>query len=464
MATTTTTTTTKFTNEFRSLMEEFIADLAKTFPDYAFALPCMPISDEEMQKLFEYCLVTYPANFFNILNKNEEIFDDSATEFNTYFLPGCEFRAFYNCAEVTKSTRESIWKYLQLVLFRIVGCLENTQSFGDCLSTLQQLDFEDLKTKMTEVMQNLTKVSHVVDASTDNANGDKNDDDDDDDDDEDDDDDDTDDESDTYSTPFSRKNAEDIHDRMKTLLDGKIGTLAKELAEDVTKSLQEDNLFEDAWNEVSGRDSGSASASSSSSGSASAAGSGDLDPTKILKSLFSNTDKLGSIIQTAGEKLQSKLQSGEIKQEDLFQEATSILGSMKDIPGMGNMKTFMKQFGKMMGGDEMGEAMQSAMAHLGGGGAGGGLGAGMAVNTNAMAQRSAMGLMREKMRARLETKRRAEAEQVVRLAALNAMNMTAGPENGKEEVTPIEAMLLAEETAAAAGAANQKRKPKGGKK
>lgn len=446
--------------DFQEVMNEFITDLRSAFPEYAFSLPCLPLSEEAMQQLFEYCMMTYPPRFFDILNKNADIFEPSAKE-DTMFLPGCEFKALYHCDGVTEETREKLWKYLQLLLFRIVGSMEDVTSFGECMDVLKKADSGELRQKLGEVMCSLSTffseaggaastaadamaqvfssssssssaAESAVDTTTEgNDSGDE--------------DEDADSDDDENPKPFSKAAAEDVYNRLQGLMSSKIGSLAKELAEDVSQMFYSDIVDNGVAATSTAAAAAASGANPATEGEESQKGQkppmAGMDAASVLKSLFSDPDRMGNLVKNVGSKLESKLRDGELDQEELLREATSVLGQMGSLPGMSGMKGFMKQFGKMMGGAEMGEAMASMMTHLGGGG---GLGADVAATTTPSA--GPVGQMKARMRERLEAKRRAQAEKVI-----GSLPTASGPPSAAE-LTPIEQMLLAEETAAAAKA------------
>jgi hypothetical protein len=75
-------------------------------------------SDESLLFIFNYCRSFYPAKFFDILYQNNTIFENEDSE----FLPGISFKALW-VENISDKTRETIWKYLQLVLFTIVSSI-----------------------------------------------------------------------------------------------------------------------------------------------------------------------------------------------------------------------------------------------------------------------------------------------------------------------------------------------------
>jgi DNA polymerase/3'-5' exonuclease PolX len=58
-----------------------------------------------------------------------------------------------------------------------------------------------------------------------------------------------------------------------------------------------------------------------------------------------NPTKLMGLVKTIGDKLDSKLKSGELKESEMIQEATDIMNSMKNMPGMGNIQSMLNKMG-----------------------------------------------------------------------------------------------------------------------
>ena len=79
-----------------------------------------------IEAVFDYCCSVYPERFFDILYQNGEIFADD--DVNTKFLPGLDFGVLW-MENISDKTRESIWKYLQLILFSIITNVDNKKYF-----------------------------------------------------------------------------------------------------------------------------------------------------------------------------------------------------------------------------------------------------------------------------------------------------------------------------------------------
>ena len=80
--------------EMRQIMKDFLSDLFTTFPEYRdnadqLLIGVLETENSPIEPLFEHVKEVYPPRFFDILYKNDEIFEDA--EKNTEFLPGIQF-------------------------------------------------------------------------------------------------------------------------------------------------------------------------------------------------------------------------------------------------------------------------------------------------------------------------------------------------------------------------------------
>jgi hypothetical protein len=150
-------------------------------------------------------------------------------------------------------------------------------------------------------------------------------------------------------------NPEELHEHLKTLFDGKIGKLAKELAEEISNDMS-GFIGEDVQNVRSSED--------------------------VIKLLLKNPQKMTNLVKTIGNKINTKMESGEISHEDITKEATDLFSKMKE---MGNTKQFNDIF----------QNMAKNMANTNG----------AKVDTNAMNQKMKQNLLKEKLRKRLQNKK-----------------------------------------------------------
>ena len=273
---------------FNTIINDFTKDLLITFPECVTLISLWwydeNSTDEEdkvvkTKSVFNHCLKFYPERFFDILNKNEDIFKTDSTV-STEFLPYIIFKHLWKC-EITENTKNSIWKYLQLILFSIINSVKDNTSFGDTANLFNSIDEHDFKNKLQDALSN------VQDTFT---NNDAN--------------------SDTSSLP----SADDIHSHMNGMLNGKLGDLAKEIAEETAASLDID------FNNINGIQ-------------------------DVIQSLFKNPAKLMNMVKTVGDKLDTRIKSGDIDQTELMSEATDMMSKMKNMPGLENIQEMLSKMG-----------------------------------------------------------------------------------------------------------------------
>jgi len=345
--------------EFIKVVRDFISDLKVTFPEYVpfidkwwkgkdhfnyieedeDRVKAYEKSEKKSAKmLFEFCKKKMPPRFFDILYQNDEIFKEES-EIDTEFFPKIHFKNLWQC-DISDKTRETIWKYLQLILFSIVGTLDDKEAFGDTAKLFEAINQDEFKSKLQETlsqMQGLFDLSGNL--ATNLGEG---------------------------LNPSDLPNAEDINEHITGMLDGKIGQLAREIAEETAANLNMDL-------------------------------DGATNMNDVFSKLLKNPTKLMGLIKTVGDKLDSKLKSGELKESEMIQEATEIMNRMKNMPGMGNI--------------------QAMLGKMGLGGAGGKL------NTGAMESQLNQRLKMAKMKERLRAKAEAKAEASVKAeATINQVN------------------------------------------
>jgi len=65
--------------------------------------------------VYEYCLSVFPNHFFDILYEKMSLFDDTV-----YLLPNIDFSLLMKDEKLSDKSRNTLWKYLQLILFYVV--------------------------------------------------------------------------------------------------------------------------------------------------------------------------------------------------------------------------------------------------------------------------------------------------------------------------------------------------------
>ena len=154
---------------FVKIIKDFLQDILTTFPEFEKNLDDMlqnvllpSPDDKKIKQLFEYCSKTYPERFFDILYQNSDIFSSSET--NTFFLPNIDFNEIWK-EDISEKTRNIIWKYLQLILFSIVGFQTEGKSFGETAKFFEAIDENEFKNKLEETISQMGDLFENTDAS-----------------------------------------------------------------------------------------------------------------------------------------------------------------------------------------------------------------------------------------------------------------------------------------------------------
>jgi hypothetical protein len=352
---------------FRTILTDFLKDLTLTFPDYSerwekWESPDMP--ECELYNVFEYSLSVYPERFFDIIYQNEDIFKEDS-KLNTFFLPEVDFALLYNCVGVSENTKKTMWKYLQLILFTVIGAVKDKSTFGESINLFDGIDEAELQDKLQETMSGITdffsNVSKQADAAEcDSSSG-----------------------SEVPEAPefnkffenmpkpedfkkaFDGKNMpdmENIQDHLKNIFNGKIGSLAKEMAEEIT----------DDFKDILGDD------------------MSDMNSTgDVMKKLMKNPKKIMDLMKTVSSKLDSKMKSGEISKDEIMKEAGDLINKMKDMGGADQFKEMFANLTKNMGG----------------------FGKDVRMDTNAMSRMTKNQSMRERLLKKMEAKKAVASQQ-----------------------------------------------------
>ena len=315
---------------FATVIGDFTSDLATTFPEYSDTWKGMSskMNETELETLYKFCMNVYPERFFDILYQNSDIFSEN-DESNTHFLPNMDFKLLYNSEGVTDNMQKSIWKYLQLVLFTVIGGIKDKSTFGDSMNAFEGIDEDELQEKMNETMSGLTDFFKNMD--TDNTSENEN----------------ADDSNSSEGTSMPPNmngipDMENMQDHLKSLFNGKIGSLAKEMADEISGE------FEDILGD----------------------GNENANPQDIIKNLMKNPAKIMGLMKTVGGKLDEKLKNGDISREEIMKEAGDLLGKMKESSGGDEFTEMFAKMAKGMGGAGMGDMFAKMAKGMGGAGMG----------------------------------------------------------------------------------------------
>ena len=316
----------KLLKNFTTLVVDFTKDLTNTFPEYNYLWKKYyddDATEDTYTILFDYCKKVYPERFFDILYQNNDIFEEN-NETNVYFLPNVSFRFLFNCEGITENTKKAIWKYLQLVLFTVVNDVKDKSDFGESMNIFDGIEESDLQDKLKETMESIGEFFSSVENNEDlneeqkeKANDIKKD-------------------MEDMMNDFenlpnveemreklksSMPNIENLQDHLRGLFDGKIGSLAKEMAEEIADDFKD--LIDE--NDVQ-------------------------NPQDVIKKLMKNPGKISELMKTVGSKLDTKMKNGEISKDELMKEATEMMGKMREMGQEGELNEMLKNMAKNMGG------------------------------------------------------------------------------------------------------------------
>mgnify|MGYP006157455253 FL=1 len=305
----------KIPEEFLKSMKDFLIDILRVFPECKEHLTKGEIyilqdidDDEELMKVFQHCCEIYPSKFFDILYKNEDMFQNDAED--TYFTPSIDLKKLWK-DDISDNTRQHIWKYLQLILFSVLTAVKEPGNFGNTAKLFEAINEDELKNKLEETLEEMNNLFDISNVNFDEIQKDMS----------------------KNMTEEDMPNAYDIHEHLTGLLKGKLGRLAAEIAEDTANDLN-----------INMKDDSSV---------------GD-----VFETLFKNPGKLMGMVKKVGSKLDEKLKSGELKESELMQEAADLMEKMKTMPGMKNMNSILSNMGLPVGKNNSKINMNAFQSHM----------------------------------------------------------------------------------------------------
>ena len=320
-------------NNFFTVIADFASDLSQTYPEHCNLWSNLEKDADEtvVRTVFEHCVKVYPERFFDILYQNEDIFKEDS-EINVEFLPNTDFKLLYTTSDVSENTQKTIWKYLQLILFTVVGDIKDKTTFGECMNIFEGIDETELQSKLTETMSGITDFFKNID--TNNNSDDEN-------------------PREEFKNMENMPNMENMHEHLQGLFHGKIGSLAQEMAEEISGDFGD--MFQGDMDE-------------------------NANPQDIIKKLMSNPKRIMDLMKKVSGKLDKKMKDGDISRDEIMKEAGELMGKMKDMGG-GGLDEMMKNMAGGAAGagglDEMmknmagGGGLDEIMKNLGGGNMGG---------------------------------------------------------------------------------------------
>ena len=121
-------------------------------------------------------------------------------DLNLYFLPDIDFKDIWS-ANISDNTRDIIWKYLQLIVFSISKSLDSANMFGDTQKMFEAIDENELRDKLEKTIDEMSSMFDMSGMDMD---------------------------MDISGVDISgvMPDANEIHEHLNNLLDGKLGRLA----------------------------------------------------------------------------------------------------------------------------------------------------------------------------------------------------------------------------------------------
>ena len=272
---------------FNNLIIDFLHDLLSTFPEYEVHitqnLDKIKINIETQDYIKPFMKHIKPY-VLDISNKNKEIFTN-----NIVLIENIDFEKIFN-SNITDTTEQAIWKYIHSLYLLGNNIISSGKTDMDNVLNFLKDGGDNSLTELSQQAQGLLNIiKHLEEPATTNE---------------------------TFTGNEPEKSNEPQLDHL--FGDSKIGELAQELAGEINIG---DLGLTDDMND---------------------------NPSKLLESLMSgdNSQNLMSMIQTVGSKIQNKISTGEVNEEQLLTEAQKMMGSlgnndllsglMKNMGGMGN--------------------------------------------------------------------------------------------------------------------------------
>lgn len=285
--------------EFSTIVNDFVRDMTSTFPEFSMIINKWWKNGTNVEYLYRYCIEYYPDKFVDILYKSDDLFLHTNP---TEFLPGVSFSHIWNYDDISEKNREMIWNYLQMIMISIVGdirqqqkelCQDNDEedketsisaTTSELLKTFDSDDFnEKLKETITSLQENLQQNQQPLENGK---------------------------EIEKEQTKENETHKEE-EDPFASLMDTKLANLAKEIAVETTEN------FKDGMENVT-------------------------DVNGVFEHIFKDPSKLMSIVKNVGDKLDVKMKNGEFNEKDILGEAVTLMSKMKNMPGMENIQSMMK--------------------------------------------------------------------------------------------------------------------------
>ena len=300
----------KILKSFNKTLKEFVDELKITFTELKETIDenFTQINENDTSYLMWFEKNVQPF-FVDISTKNSDIFKKNDALF---FLPDINFSKLWKC-KINKQTQDAIWRYLHILLLCVSHFQLNTSNFESTLHEWNSLlddknvspeeleKMQQYADNIMKLMENLTNPEEEEEEEEESEEGDNK----------------KKEGGNSSKEEFGEKEKKEMEDELRKdpfiqqLENSKIAQFAKELSSELNISdlgISEDkkiDSFGDIFNVIG------------------------KNPQRVMK-----------LVKSVGNKIQTKLSSGNINQTDLVQEAHTLMSSMQQS------KCFKKMFKK----------------------------------------------------------------------------------------------------------------------
>ena len=269
---------------FQVIAVECLCDVKRSFPELQLSADLEVLlredgledDDERVVRVRTFCGEKMLPHFLDILYKNEKLFDKECE-----FLPGINFSELW-ANNLSDSTRDIIWGYLQLLAFASVDNISDTAGFGETARLFEAISPDHLEEKLTKTVNELFKTLGTSDS--------------------------------TQGLRDAIPDPSKLNSHLQKMLGGKIGRLAQEIAQETVLDM-DDDLRECSSVE------------------------------ELMKGMLKDPGRLLKIVKRVGTALDQKVKKGEVSEAELVQEAEEMMNNLKDIPGLDSITQMMERLG-----------------------------------------------------------------------------------------------------------------------
>lgn len=294
-------------------------ELCNTFPEFKHKIEYwanLPTdADEWTSTVIPHCIREFPPMFFEIVFRSDGLFDP-VTETKDlkqplHVLPGIDFRELYHAEQVGEDIQESIWDYMHAILFEIIPLVQDKTQFGDAAQLFESMPDGEIQERIQRAFENnpfLQKehganeaaAEHAAEAAEtkDNDAAETKDND----------------AAETKDKDAAEDRAGKFKQTLEKLMGSKLGQLSQTLLDELKPELKE--MFPDIDMETQG--------------------------SEALKRLIKTPTKMLKLVYMAKQKMEAKINRGEINKEELMEDMAEI---MKDKHLKKEMEDMMKNMG-----------------------------------------------------------------------------------------------------------------------